>query len=625
MPDSSPIEEIKSRLDIVEFISQYLKLRKAGANYNAICPFHTEKSGSFFVSPARQMWRCFGCQKGGDIFTFLQEIEGVEFGDALRILAAKAGVELKRQTREAVEMKTERQRLYDACELATKFFEKQLEGSAIGQEAKKYLLGRGLAAASIVSWRIGYAPDAWQGLHDFLASEGFIDSEIINAGLAASSDRGRVYDRFRGRIMFPIFDFNSQVVGFGGRVFENKNSPASAGSFGEVKEAKYLNTTNTLLYDKSRVLYGLDRAKMAVRKLNACVLVEGYTDVIMSAQAGVENVAASSGTALTPYQLKILKRFTDNIILGYDMDLAGDTANTRGIDLALAQGFDVSVARPATAGSGGEARPDGRPLSFEGMDPADVIAVDPEEWRKAVANTKTIMEFYFERAFAGRDIASPKAKREIAALLLPPIKRMVNVIEQSFWLQRLSRDLGVRDEDLREELKRVKLDQYNVLPDAGKANLAVPAKSRDERLEERVLALLLKYPGSAGMIDEFAAGLFSPNGQEVIKALKAGQFSMEGLPPDLKKYCDILMMLAESDTANEKDAANEIECHIYGDRGMVDGRLRDAMEQMQKEMKIAEGRNEKPRIEELREKINTNFKLIQDLKLRKSDQSKNQN
>ena len=618
MSDSSPIEEIKSRLDVVEFISQYLKLRKSGANYNAICPFHTEKSGSFFVSPARQMWRCFGCQKGGDIFTFVQEIEGVEFGDALRILAAKAGVELKKQPRQMEELKTERQRLYDVCELATKFFEKQLEGSAIGREAKKYLLDRGLSAASIVS------PDAGQGLHDFLASEGFVDSEIINAGLAASSDRGRVYDRFRGRIMFPIFDFNSQVVGFGGRVFGNKNGPASAGSFGEVKEAKYLNTTNTLLYDKSRLLYGLDRAKMAVRKQNACVLVEGYTDVIMSAQAGVENVAASSGTALTPYQLKILKRFTDNIILGYDMDLAGDTANTRGIDLALAQGFNVSVARPA-AENGGEARPDGRPLSFEGMDPADVIAQDPEEWRKAVANTKTIMEFYFERAFAGRDAALPKAKREIAALLLPPIKRVVNVIEQSFWLQKLSRDLGVREEDLREELKKVKLDQYNVLPDVGKASSGLPAKSRERRLEERVLALLLKYPGAAGIIDESSLNLFSPDGREVVKSLKAGKFSPEGFSEELKKYCDILMMLAESDTASEKDAANEIECHIYGDRGMVDGWLRGAMEQMQKEMKIAEGRNDRQKIDELREKINSNFKLIQDLKLRKSDQSKNQN
>jgi len=586
----SPIEEIKSRLDIVEFIAQYLKLRKSGANFNAVCPFHSEKSGSFFVSPTRQMWRCFGCQKGGDIFNFVQEIEGVEFGDALRILAAKAGVELKKLPRQMEELKTERQRLYDVCDLAANFFEKQLEAGAIGQDVKKYLLGRGLAPASITSWRIGYSPDSWQGLHDFLASEGYTDAEIIGAGLAASSDRGRVYDRFRGRIMFPIFDFNSQVVGFGGRVF---GTPKEG-------EAKYLNTTNTLLYDKSRLLYGLDRAKVAIRKQNACVLVEGYTDVIMSAQAGVENVAASSGTALTPYQLKILKRFTDNIILGYDMDLAGDTANSRGIDLALAQGFNVSVARPP----------------FEDKDPADVIALDPEEWRKAVAGTKTIMEFYFERAFAGRDVSAPQEKRQISGLLLPPIKRITNSIEQSFWLQKLSRDLGAREEDLREELKKVKLDQYAALPSMDKVKVVSSVKSREQRLEERVLVLLLKFPQSAKIIDDSTVAFFSENGQKIITVFKSGQTSVDGFTGDLKNYCDILAILAESDTASERDAANELECHVYGDRGIIDSRLKIAMEQMQREMKSTEGRNDPGKIEELRDKINANFKLIQDLKLR---------
>jgi DNA primase len=592
----SPIEEIKSRLDIVEFISQYLKLRKSGANYNAVCPFHSEKSGSFFVSPTRQMWRCFGCQKGGDIFTFVQEIEGVEFGDALRILAAKAGVELKRQTRESVEMKTERQRLYDVCELAAKFFEKQLEGNAQGKEARKYLLGRGLSEESVVSWRIGYSPDAWQGLHDFLASEGYDDSEIIAAGLAASSDRGRVYDRFRGRIMFPIFDFNSQVVGFGGRIF---GTPKEG-------EAKYLNTTNTLLYDKSRLLYGLDRAKVAIRKHNACILVEGYTDVIMSAQAGVDNVAASSGTALTPYQLKILKRFTDNIILGYDMDLAGDTANSRGIDLALAQGFNVSVARPP----------------YEDKDPADVIALDPEVWRKAVANTKTIMEFYFERAFAGKDAANPQGKRQIAALLLPPIKRIINTIEQSFWLQRLSRDLGVREEDLREELKKVRLNEYAPAPDISRPASVLTAKTREQRVEERVLALLLKFPQSVKIIDDSVLAFFSENGQEIISALKSGQISADNFTGPLKDYCDTLLILAESDVSNEKDAANEIECHVYGDYGIRDCQLKNQMLKLRREIAVAESKKDQQKVSEILAKIGSISKSVQDLKLRNNDQTK---
>lgn len=605
----SPIEEIKSRLDIVEVVGQYVKLKKTGANLSALCPFHSEKSGSFFVSPARQTWRCFGCQKGGDIFTFIQEIESVEFGDALRILAAKAGVELKRQLPQiSEELKTGRQRLYDACELAAKFFEKQREASAAGKEIKKYLSDRKLSETSIVSWRIGYAPDSWQGLHDFLASEGYTDTEIIGAGLAASSDRGRVYDRFRGRIMFPILDFNSQVVGFGGRVF---GTPKEG-------EAKYLNTTNTLLYDKSRLLYGLDRAKMAIRKNNACVLVEGYTDVIMSAQAGVENVAASSGTALTPYQLKILKRFTDNIILGYDMDLAGDTANSRGIDLALAQGFNVSVARP-TSVSGGEARPDGRPLSFEGMDPAEVIALDPEEWRKAVSKTKTIMEFYFERAFAGRDASTPAGKRQISTLLLPPIKRITNTIEQSFWLQKLSRDLGVREEDLREELKKVRLEQYTLVPEADGNVALAPEKSRKSRLEERVLVLLLKYPGFVRVVDESVLDFFSENGQKIIMALKGGDMATVEFSGELKNYYDGLLMRAESESAGEKDAVNEIECHLYGDRGIRDCQLKARLEQMQREMRLAENGNNQQKVGELREQISLLFKSIQDLKLRNKE------
>ncbi|MFA6376384.1 MAG: CHC2 zinc finger domain-containing protein [Candidatus Paceibacterota bacterium] len=556
------IEEIKSRLDIVELVGQYIKLRKTGANFSARCPFHNEKSGSFFVSPTRQTWRCFGCQKGGDIFTFVQEIEGLEFGDALRILAAKAGVELKKLSRQMVELKTERERLYDVCELATKFFEKQLAASVAGKEVQKYLLGRGLSPESVSKWRIGYSPDSWQGLHDFLASEGYTDNEIIAAGLAGSSSGGRTYDRFRGRIMFPIFDFNSQVVGFGGRIFESKSKgevkpaaakgfgeakPASTQGFGEAKEAKYLNTTNTLLYDKSRILYGLDRAKVAVRRQNSCVLVEGYTDVIMSSQAGVENVAASSGTALTPFQLKILKRFTDNIILGYDMDLAGDTANRRGIDLALAQGFNVSVARPP----------------FEGKDPADVIALDPQEWCKAVENTQTIMEFYFDRAFSIGDKATPQGRKKIVDYVLPVIKVIPNAVEQAFWLQKMADRLEVRDihyeEYLREELKKVKLNEYVSGSDREAAS---PARPRQQRLEERILALVVKFPKTADFISPEVVGFFSAPARAIIEAIKASSdYSGQGIEGEAKDFYEAVFMEAESETIDERAAKEEVEFH----------------------------------------------------------------
>ena len=247
---NNQIEDVKSRLDIVEVVSGYIKLHKTGANYRANCPFHAEKTPSFFISPTRQMWHCFGCGKGGSAFDFIMQIEGVEFGDALRTLAQRVGVELKAFKPEMKEFNTERTKLCEIEDLATQFFEKQLGSSKAGKEAKDYLLGRGISEESIKYWRLGYSPDTWQGLLDFLIGRGYKKAEVEKAGLAIKKPDGGHYDRFRGRIIFPVFDINSQVIGFGGRVFSQKDA----------KEiAKYINTPATVLYDKSKTLYGLDR------------------------------------------------------------------------------------------------------------------------------------------------------------------------------------------------------------------------------------------------------------------------------------------------------------------------------------------------------------------------------
>lgn len=473
MNGNSPVEEIKNRLDIVEVIGSYIKLQKAGANFRALCPFHSEKKPSFFVSPSRQIWHCFGgCAEGGDIFKFVMKIEGVEFGDALRILAQKAGVELKPMT---PELRTERQRLYEICELAARFFERQLEAGSAGKEAKKYLLKRGISADSILIWRLGYSPDAWQGLTDFLVGKGYQKEGVEKAGLAVKNEQGSFYDRFRGRIIFPIFDLNSQVVGFGGRVFKEKD---------KAEIAKYVNTPNTLLYDKSRILYGLDKAKVEIRKADSCILVEGYTDVIMAHQAGNQNVVATSGTALTPYQLKVIKRYSENLILGFDMDIAGDSATKRGIDLAQSLGFNIKVTRLP-----------------EGKDAAEIISKNPKDWHQALENPKSILEFYFQSAFSGRDPKTPEGKKEISKILLPVIKRIPNRIERSFWIQKLAGQLQVKEENVEEELKKVKIEQeiYGLEPEE---IINLPQKSRRELLEERLLTLALKFPQSLNSLEE---------------------------------------------------------------------------------------------------------------------------
>lgn len=310
---SSIVDQIKDRVDIIDLISGYLKLQKSGINYKARCPFHNEKTASFFVSPERQIWHCFGCSAGGDIFGFVKQIEGIEFADALRMLAARAGVELHRQSPEYQQYQTAKTKLYEICALATRFFEKQLRESVAGKKALDYLRDRGLTDESIKNFRLGYAPESWNALGEFL-ERNYDSKDVFDAGLAVKKENSGYYDRFRSRIMFPIFDLNGQVVGFSGRIFGEPAKDAEA--------AKYVNTPQTAIYDKSRVLYGLDKAKLDIRRKNKCLVVEGNIDVIMSYQAGAANVVASSGTALTDGHLKIIKRYTDNLDLCFDADSA---------------------------------------------------------------------------------------------------------------------------------------------------------------------------------------------------------------------------------------------------------------------------------------------------------------
>jgi len=464
----SQIEEIRNKLNVLDVVGGYVKLTKTGINYRGVCPFHKEKSPSFFVSPTRQMWHCFGCSAGGSIFDFIMRIEGIEFGDALRILAGKAGVQLKREN---VQLRTERQRLYEICELATLFFEKQLKSSSNGHNVETYLLKRGITKESIKNWRIGYSPDTWNGLTDFLISKNYERKEIIKAGLAIiKNEKGEdSYDRFRGRIMFPIFDLNSQIVGFGGRVFK------------QVEEtAKYINTPQTLIYNKSNLLYGLNNAKLSVRKENNCVVTEGYTDVIMCHQAGFTNTVASSGTALTLDHLKTLRRFTEKLILCFDADEAGINAFERAHDLAAAADFEV------------------RTIFMDGFkDPAEVVEKHPGKFAEMARRAKPALEMMFDRYFGDQGGVKQQQicdTKKYIRILLEKIRKMSSAVDQAHWLRQLANRTNIEEKFLMEELNQLKkgytikaTEPQNAQPQ----NEPLRDMPRRERIAQRLVSLLM--------------------------------------------------------------------------------------------------------------------------------------
>jgi len=559
---NSPIDEIKNRLNIVEVIQSYIKLQKAGANFKALCPFHSEKIPSLFVSSARQIWHCFGCQKGGSIFNFVMEIEGVEFGDALRILAQKAGVELKRQD---PKIRTERQKLYEICDLSCRFFEKQLEENKTGKLVKQYLLQRELKEDSLKKWRLGYAPDSWQGLSDFLIDKGYQKEEVVRAGLAIKKENrdGNLrdtYDRFRGRIMFPIFDLNSQVIGFGGRILEGKEAQ---------DEAKYMNTPSTLLYDKSQVLYGLDKARVEIRKKNFCILVEGYIDVILSHQVGFENTVATSGTALTSSQLQILKRYSENLLTAFDMDVAGNMATRRGIDLAQARGFAIKVI-----------------TMQEDSDPADIISKDQKVWERLVSEAKSILDFYFETAFVKFDKKSPEGKKEISKILLPIIKIVPNKIEQSHWISKLAKNLEVKEEVISEELKKTSSQGYPEILETRESLKESKKKSRQEMLEEKILTLALKSPLTLRFIEENQLELFTKQTKEILVSLKENpDFDFErNISSESLELLSYIFLKADFET-EEIDAEREIQICLQEIQGLC---IKTKLDEISQEIKKAE-------------------------------------
>jgi len=415
---STTTEQIKERLNIAEFIRQYVELKPAGANFKGLCPFHQEKTPSFMVSPPKQMFKCFGCGKAGDIFTFLQEYEGVAFPEALKILADKAGVGLPRFN---ARQQNRKSKLYDILKLAADFYHLTLLQSKSAQIARDYIKNRQIDDLSRDNFKIGYSAPEWRSLFNFLKKKGFAESEMVSAGLVKQSS-SNYYDIFRDRLMFPIFDEYSRVVGFGGRILKDVKD-----------QAKYINTPQTEIYDKSRVLYGLNKAKDSIRKEKLAVLVEGYMDVIASHRVDVKNVIAASGTALGENQLRLIARFTNNIALAFDDDEAGRAAAFKLIQTAesLDLGINIKII--------------GLP---KGADPDDLINQNKANWQKIIKKNVFWLDYYFEIELRDLDIDDFESKKQARDKLLPMVFFVKDPIVREHFLEKLALLLKIKTEDL---------------------------------------------------------------------------------------------------------------------------------------------------------------------------------
>ncbi|HEX9503941.1 MAG TPA: DNA primase [Patescibacteria group bacterium] len=454
----SPIQEIKDRLPILGVIQDFVQLKKSGTNYKGVCPFHSEKTASFMVSPSKQIWHCFGCGLGGDIFEFIKLTENVEFNDALKILADRAGVELKRQTPQQVEVDKKKDVLYEINSAAAKYFVRVLWESNAGSEALSYLRKRGLSDQTIKNWSLGFAPDDYHYLENHLAKS-FDKKDIEQAGLIIKSDRdGSFFDRFHDRVMFPIINLHGQVVGFTGRIMHDKPNTG-----------KYVNSPETPIYNKSNVVYGLYQAKSAIRKGDRAVVVEGNMDVIACHQVGSTQAVATSGTALTVDQLTILQRFTNNLIFAFDSDAAGSTATKRALELALNQGFNVKIANLGTS-----------------KDPDDLIKRGIGLWEKAVDGAGNYIDFFFDQIFKQYNPTNVEDKREITKELAPLVYRISDPVTKAHYVRKLSTGINVAENSIWGIINGLKL------PKSVRAALAAnKQKPRREVLEDQVLGLSL--------------------------------------------------------------------------------------------------------------------------------------
>jgi DNA primase len=556
----SPVEQIKEKLGIADVIGSYIKIEKAGGNYKARCPFHHEKNPSFFISPARNTFYCFGCGAKGDIFSFVELFEGIDFPGALKVLAEKAGVRLEFRD---FATRDDTTKLFEIMEAAVEFYVKHLDRTP---KAREYLTSRGLDEKSTAAWRLGFAPAQWRALYDHLVEEKKFPVESVEkVGLIKRSERGegdRYYDRFRGRIMFPLYDSSGRVIAFSGRFFEAMQE--------DKEEAKYINSPETPLFSKSKILYGFHRAKFAIRKVDFSILVEGQMDLLLSHQVGFANSVALSGTAFTTEHVELLRRLSNNLVIALDADPAGIASAGKSAGLALAAGMDVKVA-----------------LLPLGKDPADVIAEDKDIWRGAIRGSKHIIDFYLD--YLSQSISDQrKLKQEVHRLVIPFIAAIPNKMDQAHFIAETARRLGIGEEPVRDEVSKVASTVGEAPTPA--AHLANSAETpvRLDMIERKLLGYLFwqeSLPSKPEELEAFRTRLRAVLGDELY-ASKTAQ------PTDVKNALIFEAELSFSGLSSMQSDIEELVCNLETEH------LKVAFGEALGDLKTAEANKDGPKMSE---------------------------
>jgi DNA primase len=455
-------DDVKNQSDIVRVISDYVSLKKRGANYMACCPFHSEKTPSFSVSQPKGLYKCFGCGAGGSVFDFVMRIEGCQFPEAVRIVAEKSGIPIPAvdETEDYKKTQHDREVVLHLNDLAARFFEMNLLDDEAGAAARAYVESRGISDETRALFRLGYAPDSWDALIHFLRGNGASDEDLTISGLVVPKDTGGFYDRFRGRLMFPIADSQGRVIAFGGRVM------------GE-GEPKYLNSPETSVYTKGRNLYGLAYSKNDIRSAGYAMLVEGYLDCIIPYQAGIRNIVASLGTALTADQVRLLRRYMDapQIIVNFDPDSAGQNATMRSIEMLLTEGFKVNILKMPT---------DDDPDEY-------VRAYGGDAFRALLKTTQPYIEYIIDMTVAKHDIARPAGKVEAVNAIMPHLARMRDKVARADYADQIANRLKVDSRVIRDEMRRVAVNRQQTL-DPKRLRAAADVTQAERQLLELILA-----------------------------------------------------------------------------------------------------------------------------------------